>query len=94
MPFNTKGKSAIKYFELSVFRIPVIASSLAPYSKVIEHQETGLLVKESGQWTKVIDALIQDERLRKRIGKAASRAVWRMNAYNDANIGLYQTVFI
>lgn len=94
IPFNTKGKSAIKYYELSVFRIPVIASSVAPYSKVIEHNETGLLVKESEQWTKAMDTLIQNERLRKRIGNAASRAVWRMNAYNDANIGLCQTVFI
>ncbi|MDW3191997.1 MAG: glycosyltransferase [Cytophagales bacterium] len=92
--FNTKGKSAIKYFELSVFRIPVIASSVAPYSKVIKHEETGLLVKEPEQWTTAMDSLIQNERFRKRIGKAASRAVWRMNAYNDANIGLYQSVFI
>ncbi len=94
IPFNTKGKSAIKYFELSVFRIPVIASDVAPYSKVIEHKETGLLVKDADQWIKAVDTLIQNERLRKRIGNAASRAVWGMNAYNDANIGLSQTVFI
>lgn len=91
---NTKGKSAIKYFELSVFRIAVIASDVAPYSKIIEHKDTGLLVKEQEQWTKAMDTLIQNERLRKRIGNTASRAVWRMNAFNETNIGLFGAIFI
>lgn len=41
-----------------------------------------------------MDALIQNERLRKRIGDAVSRAVWRMFAFNEANIGIYEAVFI
>ncbi|MDW3191955.1 MAG: glycosyltransferase [Cytophagales bacterium] len=92
--FNTKGKSAIKYYELSVFRIPVIASSVVPYSKVIEHKETGLLVKDPDQWTKAMDTLIQNERLRKRIGKNSTKMMWRLYNFSEQNVDLYRAVFI
>ncbi|MDN5201162.1 glycosyltransferase [Fulvivirgaceae bacterium BMA10] len=94
IPFNTHGKSPVRFFELAVFGIPVIASDMEPYSLEIEPQETGLLAQDSEQWISAIDALISDEALRKRIGKSALRAVWRNNGFTTANLRAYQELFI
>ena len=92
--FNTHGKSAVKFYELSVFGIPVVASDIEPYSLEIEPQDTGLLAQDTEQWISAVDALISDEALRKRIGKSALRAVWRNNGFTSANLLAYQELFI
>lgn len=94
IPFNTHGKSPIKFLELSVFGIPVVASDIEPYSLEIEPLQTGLLAQDSEQWISAVDALISDEALRKHIGKSALRAVWRNNGFTTANLRAYQELYI
>lgn len=67
--FN-KNKSAIKYFEYSMFKAATIASNMLPYSPCITHDKDGLLVNEDG-WFKAMDKLIQDKQLRVDLGNSA-----------------------
>lgn len=94
LPFNTHGRSSIKYYELAVFGIPVVASDLEPYSLDIKHLETGLLANGEEQWLSGIDTLISNKVLRKHIGKSALKAVWRNHAFTSANLQAYQELFI
>lgn len=66
--FN-RHKSAIKYLEASVFKIPTIASDIPPYIDVMSDQD-GMLVHKDG-WYDAIENLIKDESKRKRLGEKA-----------------------
>ncbi|MBL4575807.1 MAG: glycosyltransferase family 4 protein [Opitutaceae bacterium] len=93
IPFNTHGKSFIKALEFAVFAIPVVATDLAPYNEVIENKETGFLVKEQKQWIAVLDQLIEDKKLRDRIGKSALKEAWRSFSFTGQTMQIYQEVF-
>ncbi len=93
IPFNTHGKSFIKALEFSVYAIPVVASNLPPYNEVIENKESGFLVNAPKQWITVIEQLIEDQKLRERIGKSALKEVWRNFSYTNQTIQIYQEIF-
>jgi len=93
VPFNTHGKSFIKYLELAVYAIPVVASDLPPYNEAIENGETGLLASTPQQWAGAIDTLVEDAELRKRTGKSALKQVWRNFSFTNRTIKIYQEVF-
>ncbi len=77
VPFNY-SKSAIKYFEYSVSRIPGIYSKVGPYAHAVENGKTGLLVENSeSAWTNALESLLQDPSLRNRIGGTARITVMR-----------------
>ena len=92
--FNTHGKSPIKFFELSVLRIPVVASNTSPYREVIEHGENGLLARNSKEWLELLKPLIQDRELRTTIGQKAHAAVWKNFSFNHKTIQIYKDIFI
>ncbi len=93
IPYNTHGKSFIKVLEFAVYAIPVVASNLPPYDEVIENKETGFLVSTPKQWITVIDRLIEDKKLRDRIGKSALKEVWRNFSFTNQSIQIYQEIF-
>lgn len=93
IPFNTHGKSFIKYLELSVLSIPVIASNHSPYSEVIEQGETGFLVNTPKEWIDTISLLINDTALRNNVGKNAMKQAWSKYSYTRENLKRYQRVF-
>ncbi len=74
----TRCKSSIKFFEYSMFKIPVLASRVYPYyvpvwgRDVITHGKTGLLVQPN-EWFDALEELILNEEKRKMFGE---------NAYN------------
>lgn len=77
IPFNY-SKSAIKYFEYSVLRIPGVYSKVGPYDGAIEDGKTGLLVENTEEaWTAAIESMILDQSLRNRIGGGARISVTR-----------------
>jgi len=77
--FN-RSKSAIKYLEYSVMKIPTIASNVPPYSPVIKDKNVGLLVNDD-QWFQAMEQLVKDKELRLKLGKNAYD-----NVYENYNI--------
>ena len=73
--FN-KNKSAIKYFEYSMFKTATIASNMLPYSPVITNEKDGLLVDEKG-WFGAMDRLVQDKQKRMELGANAYENVYQ-----------------
>lgn len=82
-------KSSIKFFEYSMYKIPVVASRRYPYSKdiagipVIEHEETGLLCDNAQDWIDNLSRLIESEELRKKLGENAYNHVVKNWQYKD-----------
>jgi glycosyltransferase involved in cell wall biosynthesis len=69
--------------ESSVLGIPLIASDIEPYRRVIKHGWNGFLVKYEHEWGKLIKRLVDDPQLRQEIG---------MNARSDASMRIMQAV--
>lgn len=78
-PFN-ESKSHIKWMEYAMYEIPTIASPRYPYKKdisgipTIEDMETGVFANDD-DWEEKLSLLIEDENLRKTIGKKAKETV-------------------
>lgn len=68
--FN-RGKFATKFLEASVLGIPLIASDIEPYRRVIRHGENGFLVRYEHEWGKYLKRLADDPDLRQQVGMAA-----------------------
>lgn len=68
--FN-RAKFPTKWLESSVLGIPLIASDIEPYRRVIRHGENGFLVKHEHEWSKYLKQLVDDPELRQRIGMTA-----------------------
>lgn len=68
--FN-RAKFATKWLESSVLGIPLIASDIEPYRRVIRHGENGFLVRYEHEWGRYLKQLADDPELRQRIGMAA-----------------------
>ena len=88
--FN-RNKSAIKYFENAVFKVPVIASDIPPYSPVVTHLKDGLLVNKDG-WYDAIEYLIKDKKLRDRLAKNAYDNVYE-NHNADKKVHLWAEAY-
>jgi glycosyltransferase involved in cell wall biosynthesis len=70
IPFN-RAKFATKFLESSMLGIPLIASDIEPYRRVIRHGENGFLVKREHEWGKYLKLLADNPELRQRIGMTA-----------------------
>ncbi|MFF8482307.1 glycosyltransferase [Streptomyces antibioticus] len=68
--FNA-SKYPTKWLESSVLGIPLIASDIEPYRRVIRHGENGFLVKYEHEWGRLLKRLVDDPELRQRIGMTA-----------------------
>jgi glycosyltransferase involved in cell wall biosynthesis len=80
--FN-RNKSAIKYFEYSVLKIPTIASDILPYISVIANEKDGLLIPND-KWFEAMERLIKDKILRDDLGNKAFE-----NVYENHNADKY-----
>lgn len=67
--FN-RAKSHIKWMEYAMCDIPCIASDVFPYSKNIDHKNTGLLAKDD-EWEENLTLLIENVEERKRLATNA-----------------------
>lgn len=83
----SRCKSPIKFFEYSMYKIPVIASRVYPYyvpnfdREVITHEQTGLLAKPD-EWFDMLERLVLDKTLRETLGNNAYdfvKANWQYN---------------
>lgn len=69
--FNN-SKSNIKYLEYSAMGIPTVASNVGPY-KCITQGKDGYRVKKLKDWGKYLTKLVDNPKLRYRIGQEAKR---------------------
>ena len=67
------AKSEMKWVEVSMVKVPTIASNLGIFKEVINHNETGLLCSDLSDWYISLKTLINNKYLRKLLGE---------NAYN------------
>ncbi|MEU6597833.1 glycosyltransferase family 4 protein [Streptomyces flaveolus] len=68
--FN-RAKFPTKWLEASILGVPLIASDVEPYRRVIRHGENGFLVRREYEWGKFLKRLVDDSGLRQRVGMAA-----------------------
>jgi GT2 family glycosyltransferase/tetratricopeptide (TPR) repeat protein len=76
------GKSSVKATTAMAFGMPVIASPLQAYKEVIVHGENGYIAETKEDWKKALLAL-KDVNVRRRIGKAAKKAVAPYRIHNN-----------
>lgn len=96
-PFN-KSKSHIKWMEYSMYKIPVVASNVYPYSKdvlgtrTIIDGETGLLCDTEEDWVKNLSLLIENEDMRRKLGENAYKFIIENWQYKDWKKNIIDTV--
>ncbi|MEM2073841.1 MAG: hypothetical protein QXO33_04765 [Nitrososphaeria archaeon] len=79
--FN-RCKSALKFYEYSIFGIPTAASNVIPYSLECNY----LIDNTYESWFEKLGALISDEKLRKRVAEEAREWVFANRVLNDEYI--------
>lgn len=73
VPFNTVGKSDIKFLEYSLLNIATVAAKLNPYRRSVQQKATGLLATwdEPEDWKRKIVSLIRRENFRLMLAQSA-----------------------
>jgi len=69
------GKSGLKAIQYMAFGLPTVATAVGNTLKVIDHMETGLLVRTDEEWVEALERLIRDCDLRRRLGQTARAKV-------------------
>lgn len=69
-PFG-QSKSEIKYMEAALVRVPTVASPSDVFRYAIRHGENGFLAGNTQEWEEILESLIAQPKLRRRIGKQA-----------------------
>jgi glycosyltransferase involved in cell wall biosynthesis len=93
-PFNTVGKSCVKYLEASSFQIACVASVNSPYGEIIQDGLDGLLASTADEWYDQIKLLIEDKEGRLGIGMRAFQNAWKNHRYSPGQTQLLQEIFI
>ena len=68
--FN-EAKSENKWVEAGLVKVPTVASNVGAFARMIRDGETGFLCDTEAQWYEILEKLVLDEQLRKRIGQQA-----------------------
>lgn len=71
--FN-EAKSAIKWLEAALVETPTVAFPTGPFRQSITDGVTGFLASDNETWRRAIEALLDDDALRRRVGRLAKRS--------------------
>jgi len=71
--FN-RSKSNLKYSQMTLMEAAFVGSNFGPY-RCIDHGEDGFLASTSDEWFKCLSLLIEDEKLRNKLVKNATKYV-------------------
>ncbi|MEO8147863.1 MAG: glycosyltransferase family 4 protein [Bacteroidia bacterium] len=71
----SKGKCGLKGLQYMALEIAAVMSPIGVNTEIIEDGINGFLAKTDEEWIEKISMLIEDEELRKKIGKAARQTV-------------------
>jgi len=72
-----EGKSALRVGIGMAMGIPVVASPVGEQKYVIKHEVNGFLAKKEEEWYECLKMLIEDDNLRRKIGKEGRKTVVR-----------------
>ena len=92
--FNTSGKAFNRFLDFSSFMIPVIASDILPFKKIITGGEDGFIATTEEDWINKMDILITDIQLRRDIGNSAFKTAWERFSYNPKTLQRLQNIFV
>ncbi len=72
-----EAKSELKYYEAALVDGCTVASPTGPYRRAIDSGRTGFLAADDAAWYESLRRLVDDEKLRRKIGRAAYHdALW------------------
>lgn len=64
----TRGKCALKAIQYMALGIPAVSSPVGVVTDIVVHEENGFLARSQQEWIDLLQQLINDPALRKRIG--------------------------
>ncbi len=70
-----RGKCGFKALQYMALGIPAVASPVGVNCDIIRHGENGYLCRTADEWEEVLTKLLEDAKLRTRMGKAARNTV-------------------
>lgn len=85
------GKSGLKALQYMAMGIPTIAANIGANKRIIVHGENGFLVDSEEEWKECLLMLIQDEKLREKIGSNGRKTVEERFSIK-ANQGTYLNI--
>lgn len=68
-----QAKSALKFFEAGILEVPTVATNTDSFASMISNGNDGFLASNNKEWHDSLKKLIDDEDLRKKIGKNAKK---------------------
>ncbi len=72
-----ESKSALKFFEAALVRVPTVATPTEPFRRLMRDGENGLFASDDVQWYEAISRLIGDSAERDRLADQARQdAIW------------------
>jgi glycosyltransferase involved in cell wall biosynthesis len=71
----TRGKCGLKVLQYFASWVPAVCSPVGVNPEIVRHGESGFLASTEDEWVEAIEALIGDERLRRRCGDGGRRTV-------------------
>lgn len=92
--YNISGKGLIRYLDFSGYMVPVVASKMLPFEKLIAEGETGFLAAIETEWLSKIELLIENSTLRREIGEHAFKMAWEDHSYTPRSIERLKNIFI
>lgn len=93
-PVN-EAKSALKYFESALVRVPVIASPVGEYRRAISHGVNGILADSDDEWYHALLEFVDHHERRVALGIAAHQdalATYTVEAQSDATFAAFQAL--
>jgi len=72
---RSQGKASYKALEYMASQVPVVASPVGTNRDTIEHGTTGFLAGSDDEWVEALSRLIDDHRLRQRLGERGREMV-------------------
>ena len=66
-----EAKSELKFFDAALVEVPTVASATASFRTAIRHGESGFVAETREQWIDALSGLLDDHRLRVRVGTLA-----------------------
>ena len=71
----TRGKCGYKLIQYMACGLPVVAAPVGVNTKIVEHGVNGFLAETDAEWQSSIGKLLQDSKLRQRMGAAGRKKV-------------------
>lgn len=79
----SKGKCGFKALQYMSLEIPTVAAAVGANLDIIQHETNGLIARTDNDWVVLLDRLINDAGLRKKLGTAGRDTVERLYSVNS-----------